>query len=788
MLPPCPPPPAPDEELELPDDDEEADDEPLPLLEDDEAAAPLGFPDEAASLEEAFTPSASSPQPIRAKYAYIADPQKKTRCICSGYVSTWLLGNGNKRILKARAPWYVWRTEEHSRMAIKMLTPEQVRTMTLAEKDEWWLKNVYRGGEPQLTIRSALTGMVLGSILSLTNLYIAARTGWLLGVGITSVILAFGAWKLLARLGLGTEMTVLENNAMQSIATAAGYMTAPLISSLAAYTMITGRMVPMYVAFLWTLCLALLGILFAFPMKKRFINDEQYPFPEGMAAGVVMDSLHQNDAKEGMLKAKLLLGGGLLSCFIEVLRSDKLMRFMLGLKAIPAFYDELLYRIGLRPQIRGVLLSDLTIRMDTSIIFIATGALTGIGTGTSMLLGAIVNYVFVAPILIQHGIIPPNQNGQIGYEEIIVWALWGGVACMTTSSLFSFLSKPKAILGAFGAFKSKRGEGGRDVLAHIELPVRWSLVGIPILGLALALICYIWLDVPIIMSLIAVPLVFVFSLIGVHATALTAITPTSALAQLTQLVYGVIAPGSITTNIVTAGIASEVSGHASNLLMDIKPGYMLGAKPRQQAVGHMLGAIAGLVVAIPVWYLFIIAGDIKRLGTGELPLPAAVVWKAVGELLMKGLSFLHPTARAAVVVGAVVGILFELIRKLSKDRIPLSAIGFGLAFVLRFSDALAIFMGGLLFWLLERRAAVHLARSGKERADSEASPPVVRPKRSWVLIGHENKETICAGVIAGGSLTGITLTIVSLWIPDVQVFDSIGSVFHQLADALRGIH
>ena len=191
-------------------------------------------------------------------------------------------------------------------MAIKMLSPEQVRSMSLAEKDEWWLRNVYAGSAPQLTLRSALTGMLLGSVLSLTNLYIAARTGWLLGVGITSVILAFAGWKILAKIGLGREMTLLENNAMQSIATSAGYMSAPLTSSLAAYTMVTNRIVPMHVAFIWMLCLAMLGILFAFPMKKRYINDAQLPFPEGMAAGVLMDSLHRSDPRDGILKAKLL--------------------------------------------------------------------------------------------------------------------------------------------------------------------------------------------------------------------------------------------------------------------------------------------------------------------------------------------------------------------------------------------------------------------------------------------------------------------------------------------------
>ena len=72
-------------------------------------------------------------------------------------------------------------------MAIRQLTDKQVREWTLDQKDRWWKENVFRGDMPQLTVRSALTGMFLGGILSLTNLYVGIRTGWTLGVGITSV-------------------------------------------------------------------------------------------------------------------------------------------------------------------------------------------------------------------------------------------------------------------------------------------------------------------------------------------------------------------------------------------------------------------------------------------------------------------------------------------------------------------------------------------------------------------------------------------------------------------------
>ena len=154
-------------------------------------------------------------------------------------------------------------------MNLKQLSEDEIRTMTLEEKDRWWLENCYRGDMPQLTLRSALTGMIIGGVLSVTNLYVGIKTGWTLGVGITSVVLAFAFFKLMSRFGAGKEISILENNAMQSIATSAGYMTAPLISSMSAYMVITGVMIPQYQTMIWISLLSLLGVFFAFPLKKR---------------------------------------------------------------------------------------------------------------------------------------------------------------------------------------------------------------------------------------------------------------------------------------------------------------------------------------------------------------------------------------------------------------------------------------------------------------------------------------------------------------------------------------
>jgi putative OPT family oligopeptide transporter len=620
-------------------------------------------------------------------------------------------------------------------MALPELTPEQVRTWPLEQKDAWWRANVFKGDLPQLTLRAGITGMVLGGVLSLTNLYVGIRTGWTLGVGLTSVILSFAAFKLLAAAGVGREMTVLENNAMQSIATSAGYMTTPLVSSIPAYMLVTGHVIPPTYVAIWIVLLAVLGVLFAFPLKKRFINDEQLPFPEGYAAGVVMDNLHTGTGNEGLFKAKVLGLGAAVSAFVEMLRNERLLATLHAkFLTLPEYWDDLVYKV-FTPRILGTPLRDLTVRFDSSIVMLGTGGLIGTKPAASLILGGFLNYFIGAPLLIRLGIIPHAD-----FKSITTWSLWGGAALMTTSSLWAFLSKPKMILQSFAGMLGRGGKGKdkTDTLADIELPMRAFVIGIPIVGTALVVAGHLMFGVPLWTGALAVPLVFVFTLIAVNSTALTSITPGSALGKVTQLTFSVVARGDVATNIMTAGITSEVASNASNLLMDIKPGYMLGAKPRQQAVGHVLGILAGCSMAVPVFYM-LFHRDISLFTSERLPMPSAQVWRSVAEVLTRGFGSLHPTARIAMAVGALLGILIEIAGQRTKGRFPLSGVAFGLGFILRFSDSLLMGLGALLFWL-----------AGRLSKDEKSSF-----NRAFV----QDRETLCAGIIAGGSLAGITLIL-----------------------------
>ncbi len=651
-------------------------------------------------------------------------------------------------------------------MALKQLSDEQVRTWTLEQKDRWWYANVWKGDMPQLTLRSAITGMMLGGILSLTNLYVGAKTGWTLGVGITSVILAFALFKVLTRIGLGHEFTFLENNCMQSIATAAGYMTAPMISSLAAYMMVTDTVIPMPMTMAWIAAIALLGVLFAFPLKRRFINDEQHPFPEGRAAGVVMDALHTGDAAEGMLKAKILTVTGVGAAFLKVWSSTAILesswrglvglttkvwsgfaalgKFNLGGLAFPEYLDGWLYKI-FTPALWGIDLRQLTVRPDTDFVMMAAGGLMGIRTGVSLLIGAIINYCILAPIMIHaEAIHPVIKDGvaQYGFKQITMWSLWGGVALMTTASLFAFFSKPQILVSAFtGLFRRTKPGESSDVLRDIELPMRVFVIGIPVVGGVVVMLAHWFFGVKIWEGAIAVPLIFIFTLIAVNSTALTSITPTGALGKLTQLTFGVVSPGNITTNLATAGITAEVASNASNLLMDIKPGYMLGAKPRQQAMGHVLGIIAGALASVPIFYaVFLPHGQPQQMITADYPMPAATIWRAVAEVLTEGISNLEITAQWAALIGALLGIALEATRVATRGRFWLSGVGLGLATVIPFNTCLAMFLGSFFFWVAARKW--HDPRTTANK----------------ILV--QNLEPICAGVIAGGALMGIAVILI----------------------------
>ena len=342
------------------------------------------------------------------------------------------------------------------------------------------------------------------------------------------------------------------------------------------------------------------------------------------------------------------------------------------------------------------------------------------------------------------------------------WSLWWGISAMVVASLTALFAKPKVIIDAFRLLAGRRTEG-QDVLKHIELPLWLSFAGVPALTLVAAWMGHVWFDVVWWHSLLAIPLILLLTLIAANATALTSITPSSSLSKITQFAFGgldraTLPPGGLpnaSANLVTAGMTSEIALNASNLLIDIKPGYMLGAKPRQQAVGHVIGIVAGALASTPLFYVLFLSnfdpatadqpgrslGDVMQ--SGDFSFPGVTIWKGVSDLITSGGAGLPHSAVISMIVAGVAAMVMELVRIASKGRFPLSPLAIGLGVVIPPESTLMMWLGAAFFWLMGR-----IYRT-----------PGTRGNMLWV----ETHEPVCAGLIAGAALTGIGAKLVEVF-------------------------
>jgi len=606
------------------------------------------------------------------------------------------------------------------------LTPEQIELK--------WYKEVYQGDSmKQLTLRAVIMGGLLGGFMSLSNLYIGLKTGWGLGVAITACVLSYTIWKTLRTLLpflFTSDMTILENNCMQSTASAAGYSTGgTMVSAISAYLIITGHHMSWGVLSLWTIFLAALGVFIAIPMKRQMINIEQLKFPSGIAAAETLKSLHSKGA-EASDKARALAWGGMLGAVVSLLR-DKGVSFKF--KNLLDFKLSLPGMLPFSGHIKGYPLEKWTFSFEVGALMIAAGGIIGWKISWSLLLGAIINYGILAPWVSGMGAIGMEK---LGYRAIVQWSTWGGASLMVTSGLFMFALQWKTVMRAFGGiseiFQGRKDSAVEDPLAKIEVPGSWFLVGTAFSGLGCIMVLHYAFQTSWWMGVIAVILTFFLAMVAARATGESDITPIGAMGKITQLTFGILAPSNMVTNLMTASVTAGAAGSTADLLVDLKSGYLLGANPRQQFLAQFFGIFAGTLVVVPAFYILV--PDAAALGSDQWPAPSAQVWAAVAKLLSNGVHSLHPAARMGMLVGGLVGIIIPMLELAFPKRrkyIP-SAMGLGLAMVIPFWNSLSMFIGGLIALILEKKN------------------PAVAEK--YII-------PVSSGIIAGESLMGVAIAL-----------------------------
>jgi OPT family oligopeptide transporter len=609
------------------------------------------------------------------------------------------------------------------------LPPEQVMEMDEAE----WYRRAYRGEHAQqLTWRAVGMGSALGFFLAFTNLYIGLKTGWHLGVAITASILSFSIWGTLMRVGLAkTPLSILENNCMQSAASSAGYSTGgTLVSAFPALLLLSvtpenprGTHLPWYVIASWTVCIAVLGVTLAIPMKRNMINVERLKFPSGVAAAVTLQSLYSK-GQDALSKARALFVAGGVGMLLPLLKDlallketqkGKIVRHAL-LPGSTKLFDWL---PGITVKGQTFALSDFNVKLDNSVALVAAGALIGLRVTLSMMAGAVVLVWFVAPAAL--GAEWTNAAGQVVYAAAkpqSAWkdiGVWIGAPMMVTSGLLSFATQwrtvVRAVKSTFGGGKkpAETDDGQANVVKQTEVPMAWFLVFGGLSGVGVVAIARTFFEVPVHLGVLAVVMTFFLALVACRATGETDVTPTGAMGKIMQLTYGVLIPQSTTANLMTAAITSGSASASADLLNDLKSGYLLGANPRRQFVAQLSGVVSG-TVATTIGYFLLVPNATALTGVdgkdAAFAAPAAQQWKAVAEVFRVGISNLHPFAQKGIVVGVVVGAVLtglELLLPRAKRFLP-SPTGVGLGLILPFYYPLAMFIGALLAALARRVA------------------------------------------------------------------------------------
>jgi uncharacterized oligopeptide transporter (OPT) family protein len=554
----------------------------------------------------------------------------------------------------------------------------------------------------ELSARAVLTGAVLGILLTPSNVYAGLKIGWSFNMSIIALLIGFGVWQGLARNRKnGPAWSLHESNINQTVASAAAsIVSGGLVAPIPAYTLLTGNQLDPLPMMAWVFSVSFLGIWIAWYLRPTLLNDHGLTFPEGMATLETLQHIY-NHGQEAVARIKVLSVAALLSG---------------GLKWV----DEFAWAIPRWAPTPA--LERLTFTLDPSLLLIGFGGIIGIRVGLTLLLGAALAWDGLAPFLIDHALVvlAPNASGP-QFAKLVEWLLWPGVSLMVCATLTSLAVR------LFQAPKRMPADQGR------RAQVRFS--PLPALGMLLAVALVVFLqtrlfEIDLWMALLSIPLAICLAVVAARVVGATGIAPIGAIGKLSQLSFGLIAPGQVGINLMSANTAGGAAGQSTDLMNDFKVGLAIGATPHKQLIAQCIGISIGSVVGVLV-YLALIPDPQTMLLTEQWPAPAVATWKAVAQTLTHGLASLSPEVRWAIVIGSMSGVLLGALDSLLPQRaarwLPSTA-ALGLAFVLPASTSVMMGLGAVLTWLVSLR---------------------------WPSITERFAITAAAGLIAGESITGV---------------------------------
>ena len=586
---------------------------------------------------------------------------------------------------------------------------------------------------PELTVTSIVMGMLLAVIFGAANAYLGLRVGMTVSASIPAAVISMGVIRVIMK-----RNSILESNMVQTIGSAG--------ESLAA-----GAIFTMPALFLWAeeglcdmpslveipliaLCGGVLGVLFMVPLRNALIvkEHETLLYPEGTACADVLLA-----GEEGGANASTVFSGmGLAAAFKFVVD---------GLKVLPS---DVAFAFK---SFKG------EIGMEVYPALLGVGYIVGPQIASYMFVGSVIGWMVIIPLICLFGPDTWLYPADVGKTIADLYAAGGaakiwstyvkyiGAGAIATGGIISLIKSLPLIITTFrDSIKSmKGGKNTNTARTAQDLPMQMILFGI----VAMILIIWVVPAIPVTLLGAAIIVVFGFFFATVSSRMVGLVgssnNPVSGMAIATLLIATMSIKASGKTGIdgMTAAIAIGsviciVAAIAGDTSQDLKTGYLLGATPKKQQMGEIIGVVVSGLAIGGVLYLLNAAWGY---GGAEVPAPQATLMKMIVEGIMGG-----NLPWNLVFIGVFLAIALEIL------RVPVMPFAIGLYLPIYLNASIMI--GGVVRMFMDRRKNVDEETKTKQTTDG---------------------TLYCAGMIAGEGLVGILLAIFAVFGINVSIGESV---------------
>lgn len=604
----------------------------------------------------------------------------------------------------------------------------------------------------ELTMRGLILGALITTIFTAANVYLGLKVGLTFASSIPAAVIS------MAILSVVKDSSILENNIVQTVASAAGTLSAIIfvLPGLVIVGWWTGF--PFWQSFFICVSGGVLGVLFTIPLRRALVTNSDLPYPEGVAAAEVLKvgsgargetKDETGEAREGLIAVILSSG---VSAGLAILTATRIAAaqvtgfFRLGSTASSA-YD-----------------------IAFSLALVGAGHLVGLSVGVAMLIGLVIAWAIAVPILTS---MQPAADGvTLAAHTIAIWRTqvrFIGAGAIAIAAIFTLAKLAKPVVGGLvSTLASSRATGERDDLDR-DLSPRWIFILTVACLLITGWLAYSFARSTVLapsalkLTLIALPFVliggfciagicgYMAGLIGASNSPISGVGILSIVLCASVLIFAMsptteTRPALVAFALFITAIVFACATISNDNLQDLKTGQLVGASPMRQQIALIVGVAAGAAVIpfvlnlLTSAYGFAGAANVGVVAPNPLPAPQATLIAALAQGVIGG-NLDWKMIGIGALVGAGLIILDIALGAMKKLRIPPLAVGIGI--YLPMSATFAVVVGAVISHWYSRRV--------RSVANPERAERLGTLVASGLIVGESMWGVINAGLIVGFS-------------------------------------